>query len=83
MYTIYDIEVSKEILSSLSFILLKSGITFNNKLQFNNIIYKLYSYLKDDIEFNNGIIVTETLKTKINNFKDIYNTLPNPNVEDG
>ena len=83
MYTIYDLEISKEILSSLTFIAIESGITFNNKLQFNNIIYKLYNHLKDDFDFENGIKVNETLKSKINDFKNIYLELPDPNIEDG
>ena len=83
MYTIYDLEISKEILSSLTFVAIESGITFNNKLQFNNIIYKLYNYLKDDIIFEDGIKINESLKEKINEFKNIYNELPDPGVKNG
>ena len=72
MYTIYDKEIDKQTLSSLSFIALQAGIRFSNKNQFNNIMYKLYEYLKDDIIFDNGITITETIKVKINNFKNIY-----------
>ena len=83
MYTIYDLEIRKEILSSLTFVAIESGITFNNRLQFDNIIYKLYNYLKDDLDFENGIKINETLKQKINDFKNIYLELPNPPLEDG
>lgn len=78
MYTIYDLEISREVVSTLSYIALTCGIKLKNKPQFNYIIYKLYNYLKDDFNFDNGIVINETLKEKINNFKSIHSELYYP-----
>ena len=82
MYNLYDLEVKKELIASLSYVALESGYKFNNKEQFDNIMYRLYNYVKGDIEFNNGVVVNENLKSKLNEFKDIYNDLETPSLED-
>lgn len=80
MYQMYDIEIAKETLATLSYIALECGFKFSNKQQFDNIMYRLYNYVKDDIDFDNGIVITSNLKSKINEFKDIYETLPAPDI---
>lgn len=82
MYTIYDLELSREIIATLSYIALTCGIKLKNKNQFNYIIYKLYNYLKNDFTFENGIVINEAIKEKINNFKTIHSELYYPVVSD-
>ena len=80
MHQIYEIEIAKETLASLSYIALECGFKFSNKQQFDNIMYRLYNYLKADIKFDDGIVVNAEIKNKINEFKDIYETLPTPDI---
>lgn len=82
MYQLYDTQINKDILASLSYIALESGINFSNKEQFHNILYKLYHFTKDSFVFNEGIQINEELKAKIEEFKNIYIDLPDPNIED-
>ena len=82
MYNVYDLELKKELIASLSYVAMESGYKFNNKEQFDNIMYRLYNYVKEDIEFTNGVVVNENLKSKLNEFKDIYNDLETPSLED-
>lgn len=80
---IYDKEIRDDIVATLSYVFLITGGKLQKGTQFNTIIYKLYSFLESDINFDEGITITDTLKAKINEFKSIANTLPDPVVESG
>lgn len=80
---IYNKEISSEILATLSYIYITVGGKIQKGNQFNNILYKLYDYLKDDFIFDEGITITKSLIDKINQFKNIANTLPDPDIEGG
>ena len=69
MYQIYDTQVNKDILESLSYIALESGINFSNKEQFHNILYKLYHFTKDSFVFDKGIQVLSVYAFSTENFK--------------
>ena len=81
MYKLFDIELNKELVSSLAYILLNCGAKIKNKNDFDTIIYKFYNFAKDDLNFENGIVITSILKTKIINFINVVNELPNPSIE--
>ena len=80
---IYDKEIRDDIVATLSYVFLITGGKLQKGTQFNTIIYKLYSYLESDINFDEGIAITDTLKAKINEFRSIANALPDPVVESG
>lgn len=80
---LYDKEIRDDIVATLSYVFLITGGKLQQGTQFNTIIYKLYSFLESDINFDEGITITNTLKAKINEFKSIANTLPDPVVEGG
>ena len=82
MYNIYDLELKKDLIASLSYIALESNFKFNNKTQFNNIMYRLYNHVKDDISFNNGIAINDNLKAKLNGFKNVFQDLNTPELSD-
>lgn len=80
---LYDKEIRDDIVATLSYVFLITGGKLQKGTQFNTIIYKLYSFLESDINFDEGITITDTLKAKINEFKSIANTLPDPIAESG
>lgn len=81
MYKLFDIELNKELVSSIAYILLSCGANIKNKNDFDTIIYKFYNFAKDELNFDNGIVITTTLKSKIVDFVNVINDLPNPSTK--
>lgn len=81
MYKLFDIELNKELVSSIAYILLSCGANIKNKNDFDTIIYKFYNFAKDELNFDNGIVITTTLKSKIADFVNVINDLPNPSTK--
>ena len=81
MYKLFDIELNKELVSSIAYILLSCGANIKNKNDFDTIIYKFYNFAKDELNFDNGIVITPILKSKIADFVNMVNDLPNPSIQ--
>lgn len=82
MYKLFDIELNRELVSSIAYILLSCGANIKNKYELDTILYKFYNFIKDDINFNDGVLITPELKMKIKEFSQIIDTLPNSPITD-
>lgn len=81
MIQIYDKEFSQKRIATLMYVYLSCGGKLN-KNTFNNIAYKLYHYM-EDLFVEDTMCITEEVKSRIEDFKTIANTLPNPALESG